>query len=70
MVFVVGHKFQWPQLVGKNEQLAKAVIQKDNPLVTIMVLSPGTVGLSDFCCNRVYLTVDRDGKVLFVPMVG
>jgi len=67
---VVGHKFRWPELVGKNGQQAKAVIQKDNPLVTVVVLPPGRVGFANFCCNRVYLVLGRNGNVLSAPMVG
>ncbi|KAE8009085.1 hypothetical protein FH972_005539 [Carpinus fangiana] len=65
-----GYKYQWPKLVGKSKQQAKAVIEKDNPLVRVVVLPPGAIGLGDFCCNRVYLYVDRNGKTISVPRVG
>jgi hypothetical protein len=68
--FLVGYKFRWPNLVEKKEQDAKAVIQTDNPLVTIVVLPPGKVGSDDFCCNRLYLIIDGNDSVSSVPTVG
>ncbi|XVF00248.1 hypothetical protein REPUB_Repub03eG0268600 [Reevesia pubescens] len=52
-----GHKFRWPNLLGTNGQKAKATIEMDNPEVTVVILTPGRVGLPDFCCNRVYIVV-------------
>ncbi|KAK9046900.1 hypothetical protein V6N11_052770 [Hibiscus sabdariffa] len=65
-----GRKFRWPELFGKNQAEAQATIQRDNPDVTVVILSPGRVGLPDFCCNRVYLTVDASGNVTNRPTVG
>ncbi|KAE8037584.1 hypothetical protein FH972_010162 [Carpinus fangiana] len=65
-----GNKFRWPNLVGKKEKDAKAVIQMDNPLVTIVVLPPGKVGSNDLCCNRLYLIIDSNDNVSYVPTVG
>ncbi|GLT50447.1 hypothetical protein SLA2020_239330 [Shorea laevis] len=64
------YKFRWPELVGKNAEAAKATIQKDNPDVTVMILTPGRVGSPDFCCNRVYIVSNPQGNVLQVPSVG
>ncbi|KAK8579789.1 hypothetical protein V6N13_142959 [Hibiscus sabdariffa] len=65
-----GHKFRWPELFGKKQAEAQATIQRDKPDVTVVILSPGRVGLHDFCCNRVYLAVDGSGNVTNRPTVG
>lgn len=65
-----GYKFRWPALVGKSEQVATAVIERDNPLVTVVPLPDGVVGYTDFCCNRVYIFLDSDGNVRSTPVVG
>ncbi|KAK8691796.1 hypothetical protein V6N13_075292 [Hibiscus sabdariffa] len=65
-----GHKSSWPELFGKKEAEAQATIQRDNPDVTVVILPPGRVGLPDFCCNRVFVTVDASGNVTNTPTVG
>ncbi|OMO55590.1 Proteinase inhibitor I13, potato inhibitor I [Corchorus olitorius] len=65
-----GHKVRWPELLGKSEQEATSTIQRENPEVTVEVLTPGRVGLNDFCCNRVYLPVDANNNVINIPSVG
>ncbi|XP_022764760.1 proteinase inhibitor-like [Durio zibethinus] len=65
-----GRKFTWPELLGKNGQVAKATIEKDNPEVTVEIITPGRVGFPDFCCNRVYLVLDNNGNVTNMPTVG
>ncbi|XVF24575.1 hypothetical protein REPUB_Repub13aG0139700 [Reevesia pubescens] len=66
----LGYKFSWPELFGKNEQEAKATIEKDNPGVTIVIVRPGGAEFGDFCCNRVYVAVDKNGIVTKMPVVG
>lgn len=70
ILFLSGHKFRWPELLGQDGQKAKATIERDNPLVTVVVLPPGRVGFGDYCCNRVYLLIDKNGKVFQIPYVG
>ncbi|KAK8579786.1 hypothetical protein V6N12_070092 [Hibiscus sabdariffa] len=65
-----GHKFSWPELFGKKQAEAQATIQRDNPEVKVVILSPGRARLFDFCCNRVYLDVDGSGIVTKTPTVG
>lgn len=63
-------RFRWPELLGKNGQEAKTVIERDAPFVTVVFLRPGTVGLSNFCCNRVNVVVDPSGNVFSIPFIG
>ncbi|KAK8691795.1 hypothetical protein V6N13_075291 [Hibiscus sabdariffa] len=65
-----GHKVSWPELLGKKQAEAQATIQRDNPQVTVVILSPGRARFFDFCCNRVYLSVDGSGIVTKTPTVG
>ncbi|KAK8677419.1 hypothetical protein V6N13_142957 [Hibiscus sabdariffa] len=69
-VRLLGHKFSWPELFGKKQAEAQATIQRDNPEVKVVILSPGRARLFDFCCNRVYLDVDGSGIVTKTPTVG
>ncbi|OAY79982.1 hypothetical protein ACMD2_04933 [Ananas comosus] len=57
-------KGYWPELVGAKPLDAKAV---DNVMI---VVYPG-IAPPDFCCNRVYVWINRpDGTVLFAPTIG
>ncbi|MBA0624295.1 hypothetical protein Godav_009679, partial [Gossypium davidsonii] len=49
---------------------AKATIEKENPEVTAEILTPGRVGPPNFCCNRVFVTVDTHGNVTNIPTIG
>ncbi|EYU37170.1 hypothetical protein ABFS82_12G052800 [Erythranthe guttata] len=61
---------EWPNLVGVAAEKAKAIITKDNPLVTVFTVPPGRGIFFDFCCNRVQLFIDENNRVRAVPMVG
>ncbi|OAY79985.1 Glu S.griseus protease inhibitor [Ananas comosus] len=64
-------KSYWPELVGAKPLDAKAVILSENPHVDNVVIAvyPG-IAPPDFCCNRVYVWIDRpDGTVKFPPMI-
>ncbi|KAI3415070.1 uncharacterized protein J3R85_015534 [Psidium guajava] len=68
---VTGNRMTWPQLVGQNREIAKAVIEKDNAYVTVVLIPTGkAAALHDFCCNRVYVWFDEKGNVTQTPMVG
>ncbi|KAF7847394.1 hypothetical protein BT93_L3007 [Corymbia citriodora subsp. variegata] len=61
----------WPDLVGQNGEKAKAVIEKDNKRVTVVLIKYGKEkGFTDHCCNRVYLWIDEKGNVCQTPMAG
>ncbi|KAL0360849.1 UNVERIFIED_CONTAM: hypothetical protein Sradi_3769400 [Sesamum radiatum] len=68
-----GYKSIWPDVVGMDRSEAKAIIEYDNPLVTVVFMRQNQGRLTDHCCNRVYIFVDDHYRVLsepFVPMVG
>ncbi|CAA2994615.1 ase inhibitor-like [Olea europaea subsp. europaea] len=65
-----GYKSVWPNTLGMDGKQAKKIIEKDNPLVTGVIISPGFYVSHDFCCNRVWVFVDEHHKVSVVPKVG
>lgn len=60
----------WPDLVGKPADVARDIIAKDNPLVTIVPVPPRSPVLDNLCCNRVYLKLDDNNRVKTVPRIG
>ncbi|PIN24699.1 hypothetical protein CDL12_02568 [Handroanthus impetiginosus] len=62
-------KQSWPELVGVCGELAKAIIEKENPWVTAVLVPPATP-TRDFRCDRVIVYVDDKGIVTSVPRVA
>ncbi|KAL0313673.1 UNVERIFIED_CONTAM: hypothetical protein Scaly_2912200 [Sesamum calycinum] len=46
-----GYKYTWPDLVGKDALEAKAIIEHDNPLVSVVFVKRNQGWLTDYCCN-------------------
>ncbi|GMI83295.1 hypothetical protein like AT3G46860 [Hibiscus trionum] len=65
-----GHKYRWPELVGRKQAEAEAIIRRDNPEVTVLIQPPGIGRFFDFCCNRLYIVVDGNGTVTETPVIG
>ncbi|KAI4326146.1 hypothetical protein MLD38_031489 [Melastoma candidum] len=65
-----GYKSQWPELVGKDGIYAKQVIEKDNPIVNVLLIPFGSAVIFDFCCNRVHVFLDQNFNVLKTPRIG
>ncbi|KAL0291890.1 UNVERIFIED_CONTAM: hypothetical protein Scaly_2614700 [Sesamum calycinum] len=68
-----GHKYIWPNVVGMDHFEAKAIIERDNPLATVVFVAKDGATIDNFCCNRVYVFVDEHLKVSSepaLPMVG
>ena len=63
-------KFKWPEVVGMKGQQAQSKIEKDVSFVSVILLSPGTIRIDNFCCNRVFVYLDDNGKVNQVPIIG
>ncbi|KAI3925611.1 hypothetical protein MKW98_001465 [Papaver atlanticum] len=62
----------WPHLVGKPAAVAKAIIEREHPEVTAVIIPRYQIRIDDFCANRVWLDVndDRRRTVAVVPMIG
>ncbi|XAR57373.1 hypothetical protein NMG60_11025493 [Bertholletia excelsa] len=58
-------KNAWPELVGKNGDYAKKVVEKENPHVNAIVLPEGSPVPLDFRCDRVYILLIR--RTLWSP---
>lgn len=63
-------KNSWAELVGENANSVMAIIEKDNPCMTVVPLPMGYVRLDISCCNQVYVSIDENGNVTEVPIVG
>ncbi|KAG8391556.1 hypothetical protein BUALT_Bualt01G0199900 [Buddleja alternifolia] len=50
-------------MIGMGEQEAKAIINRDNPTVAVVDLHVNEVRPDDFCCNRVWLFLDKNLKI-------
>lgn len=64
------NKTQWPELVGKTQQDAVAVITAERPDLHVEVLESGSMMTMDFREDRLRLMVNEEGKVASVPHVG
>ncbi|CAA2990772.1 inhibitor of trypsin and hageman factor [Olea europaea subsp. europaea] len=63
-------KSSWPELLGVFGATAVAIIERDNPLVTAIIVPPGSSVIFDFRCDRVWVYVDNNGNVDRVPRIG
>ncbi|XAR63347.1 hypothetical protein NMG60_11023254 [Bertholletia excelsa] len=62
-----GVKWEWPELVGEPQKKAIAVIEKENPYVTVVPVPRDRLVIHDYCCNRVWLFVNVLGGVVVSP---
>jgi len=61
----------WPELLGVAEAIACETIEKSNPNIKAIPILPSQVTPLDFCCNRVWVWVDKHGGVVIkIPKIG
>lgn len=64
-------KEQWPELVGKTGEEAKAIIENENVNVKEVRIIPNMSPVTaDYREERVRIFVDKDGKVAAPPGTG
>ncbi|XXG76632.1 hypothetical protein AAC387_Pa08g0939 [Persea americana] len=64
-------KSVWPELLGVAGEVAKRTIEEENSLVTAQIVTEGTIVITDFRCDRVWVWVDETaGIVTRVPKIG
>ncbi|KAF7850015.1 hypothetical protein BT93_L0024 [Corymbia citriodora subsp. variegata] len=63
-------KSAWPELVGRSGNVAAGIVERENHNVKARVLLEGSPTTRDFRCDRVWVWVDRNGKVTQVPRIG
>ncbi|KAI7726530.1 hypothetical protein M8C21_016220 [Ambrosia artemisiifolia] len=68
--FIVPGKNSWPELVGEKGEVAKAIIEKENPLVNAIILSENSPMILNYVSNRVWVVVNTDGVVIRTPTIG
>ncbi|KAF5193067.1 Proteinase inhibitor [Thalictrum thalictroides] len=62
-------KREWPELIGYDGEVAARRIEKENPLVNAIVLLEGTPVTKDFRCDRVWVWINKQGKVVRTPRI-
>lgn len=67
--FYIG-KDAWPELVGEKGKKAEKIIEHENPHVDAIIVPEGSFVTQDFRCDRVWVWVDCDDKVIRTPMIG
>ncbi|KAK6776858.1 hypothetical protein RDI58_027859 [Solanum bulbocastanum] len=71
-MFPLWAKLEFSELTFTHEKYAVAQVKKGNPFVTPVVIYK-QVPITDNCCNRVWILVDRpggNGFVTNIPAVG
>ncbi|KAJ0946520.1 putative proteinase inhibitor I13, potato inhibitor I [Helianthus annuus] len=68
--FIVPGKNSWPELVGEKGEVAKAIIEKENPLVNAIIISGNSPVDMMFVSNRVRVVVNAEGFVTKTPVIG
>ncbi|CAL8989883.1 unnamed protein product [Prunus brigantina] len=65
-------KDSWPELVGAEGKVAKATIERENPLVTALILhrGPMTPMTQDLRFDRVRVWVNTNGIVTWIPVIA
>lgn len=63
-------KNRWPELVGVDGHRAAAIIESQNHRVHTIVLPVGSPTTRDFRCDRVWVFVNKDGRVAETPQAG
>lgn len=61
---------EWPDLVGKSGEEAKAAILSDDSTLTVHILPEGSMVTMDYRLDRVRIFVDGAGNVVQVPRKG
>ncbi|XP_076940140.1 subtilisin-chymotrypsin inhibitor-2A-like [Bidens hawaiensis] len=67
---IITGKSSWPELVGKKGEVAKAIIEKENPVVTAYVILEGTPIPLDYRTDRVWVVVNSEDVVILTPTIG
>jgi hypothetical protein len=64
-------KTEWPELVGKPVDYAKAQIEREtNGQVKVFIIPPNSMVTMDYRLDRVRIMEDEQHKVSTVPIIG
>lgn len=63
-------KTEWPELVGKDGEEAKAKILEEFPKLTVFTVKVGSMVTMDYRMDRVRVWVNASGVVARLPKVG
>ncbi|KAH7522173.1 hypothetical protein FEM48_Zijuj07G0110100 [Ziziphus jujuba var. spinosa] len=65
-----GKRSSWAELFGKQGQVAKVTIKKENPYLDAIIVEEGFVVPLDYHEDRVWIWVNKRGIVIQVPLTG
>lgn len=69
-IFLFSGKGSWPELVGVEGEVAKATIERENPIVTAKIVVEGeTYVITNYDCYRVWVWVDKDDRLVTRPPI-
>ncbi|KAG9145954.1 hypothetical protein Leryth_026057 [Lithospermum erythrorhizon] len=71
-VYILLHPYigsSWPELVGVEGCKAKETIEKENSLVSAIVIWEYAPVTSDFRCDRVWVPVNKHNIVTKTPVI-
>jgi hypothetical protein len=60
----------FPRLSGMDGEEAKAVLKNEYPSLLVQLIPENSIVTMDYREDRVRVFVDKDGKVVKVPMIG
>lgn len=64
-------KTEWPELVGKPAEEAKAIIEQETQgSKTVTIVPPNSMVTMDYRTDRVRIHEDAEHKVAQKPMIG
>ncbi|KAH7522167.1 hypothetical protein FEM48_Zijuj07G0109500 [Ziziphus jujuba var. spinosa] len=66
----LGKRSSWPELLGKQGQVAEVTIKKENPYLDAIIVEEGFVVPLDYHEDRVWIWVNKRGIVIKVPLIG
>ncbi|KAH7522174.1 hypothetical protein FEM48_Zijuj07G0110200 [Ziziphus jujuba var. spinosa] len=66
----LGKRSSWAELFGKQGQVAKVTIKKENPYLDAIIVEEGFVVPLDYHEDRVWIWVNKRGIVIQVPLTG
>ncbi|KAK6923325.1 Proteinase inhibitor I13, potato inhibitor I [Dillenia turbinata] len=63
-------KLVWPELLGAKAEVAKEVIERENPNVTVRMVKEGSYVTHDYRCDRVWLWTTQGSTGNVVQLIS
>ncbi|KAI3859382.1 hypothetical protein MKW92_032154 [Papaver armeniacum] len=63
-------KSSWPELVGYSGESAAEIIKRENTYVDAILVPKGSYITMEFRWDRVWVLINKAGKVCQIPTIG